>query len=146
MQCGRAIPAHAHAACNSPSAQARAAEDRCAHRAAERAFRGWRKGGFSLSGSKPSAAYAGFHDSASNDCSTRIRPPFELLQPGERSWSQIKFRAARWLSEKVKEQKQKGQPHRKDSTATTQRNPILSLRLSEVFLSRYEASRLVESQ
>ena len=45
------------------------------------------------------------------------------------------------LFQKAKEQKQKGQPHREDSTATTQRNPTLSRRLTGDRRRRYEASR-----
>src|SRR5208283_2007539 len=40
------------------------------------------------------------------------------------------------------EQKQKGQPHREDSTATTQRNPIKALRISGLRSRRNEASRM----
>ena len=46
------------------------------------------------------------------------------------------------LFQKVKEQKQKGQPHREDSTATTQRNPIVPLRKTGRLRLREEASRL----
>src|SRR6516225_2247444 len=38
-------------------------------------------------------------------------------------------------------QKEKGQPHHEDSTATTQRNPMSALRISGALLKRNEARR-----